>query len=271
MKSLLMAFAVVAVAFEVRSERIELSDGNARCVVDTLGGRLISYSVGGEEALWYPEREDDSPDALWRHGGIPLAWPWYGRLGNGEANIHGYVWKNQMKVVSRTQNALTLAFETESARLEYAIRLGEVLQLSLRTVNKSAYDFPFTVAFHPYFRVGERDRVLIEGMEAQPIPCTNAVDAGVNFGGPLPRRDLLVRDGALRRVLRITAEDATGANLWNPGVEKDCPGVIPGDEWRRFVAVEPYVKGAYRMWVLRPGEENVLKMSVRIERDKAAK
>ena len=245
------------------AETITLTDGGSRCVIDTQGGWIRSCVLDGEDVLWQsPEEQDRS--APWVHGGLPIAWPWFGRQGEGDGHIHGYAWKNAFEVASRTANEAVLTFDAGAVRLTYAIRLGRSLSLSLKTENRSAFAFPMSVAFHPYFRVGERDRVTVEGLHPEPVACTNAVDAGASFERPSPRREYRICDAALGRTLRIVAENSTGANLWNPGAEKDCPGAIPGDEWRRFVAVEPVAKAGKRLMVLDPGESHSLKMSVSV-------
>nr|MCR5840330.1 hypothetical protein [Kiritimatiellia bacterium] len=243
-----------------RAECVKLESGNAQCVVETAGARIVSYSVDGHELLWMPETESgDSRN--WRHGGMPIAWPWFGRIGVGDENIHGYAWKSDFSVASRTAGAVVLVLEVESAALEYAIRLDGALVLELRSKNKSKFDFPMGVAFHPYFRVGERDSTAIEGLTESPVPVTNSVDRSVRFGEALPRHECIVHDNARNLALRIVSEGATGLNLWNPGQEKRCPGIIPNEEWRRFVAVEPFAMGQNRFFVLSPGESHVLKMS----------
>ena len=258
---LALAIGALLVVSCVRAERIELRGHSSTCVVDTCGGRVCSYVEDGTEILWMPSDEPGG-EACWRHGGIPIAWPWFGRLGKGDSHIHGYAWKSDFKVASRTANSAVLTFVTESAALEYTIRLDDALILELRTNNKSKFDFPVGVAFHPYFRVGERDLAIIEGYDNGPVPVTNAVDRSMLFGAALPRHECVIRDNARNLALRIVSEGATGLNLWNPGPEKRCPGLIPGDEWRRFVAVEPFAMGLNRFLVLAPGESHVLKMSV---------
>ena len=244
-------------------ERIALTNGAESCLVDALGGRVLSYRVGGEELLWQGDsamREGEP----WVHGGIPLAWPWFGRIGNGDADIHGYAWKSEFRVVERTAGRVVLSLETESASLRYEIELSDGLSLRAETTNKSGFPYPMSVAFHPYFRVGERDRVSVEGIDAAPVLVTNAVDRGARFVAAAPQRTYLMRDAELDRTVCIEAWNSTGVNLWNPGVEKNCPGFIPGDEWRRFVAVEPYSMGFNRFLVLKPQEKHVLKMRVRL-------
>lgn len=245
----------------VRAERIELSHEDARCVLETQGARVVSYSIAGRELLWMPKDGLDD-DPVWRHGGIPIAWPWFGRIGKGDANIHGYAWKKSFSVKSRSNSVITLELETGFADLEYTIRLGTALELELKTFNRSDYDFPMGVAFHPYFRVGERDRTTVDGIGSAAISVTNAVDRGQKFEGTELRKEYRIVDLSLGRTIRIVAENSTGVNVWNPGAEKECPGTIPDDEWRSFVAVEPFSMGANRFHVLKPGECRILKMSV---------
>lgn len=262
MKAVTLTLLAVAVAVCGYAERITLEQGGSRCVVDTHGARIVSYIADGHELLWMPDA-DAAGSRDWRHGGIPIAWPWFGRLGKGDSNIHGYAWRSDFRVVSRTRNAVVLSLETESAALEYAVWLDGALSLDLRTQNRSKFELPVGAAFHPYFRVGERDATIIEGFgDEGSVSVTNSVDWSVRFGLPVPRHECIVRDRSRDLSVRIVSEGASGLNLWNPGAEKLCPGVIPGDEWRRFVAVEPFVMGKNRFVVLKPDENLRLKMSV---------
>ena len=256
---LLFCFALVlAVA---HAEQIALANGTATCLVDTLGGRVLSCRIDGEELLWQggAAARENVP---WVHGGIPVAWPWFGRIGGGDADIHGYAWKSRFRVKERTAGKVVLSFETESASLRYEIELSDGLSLCAETTNRSEFPYPLSVAFHPYFRVGERDSVSIEGIDDAPVSVTNAVDRGVSFNAAAPQKAYRIHDAALDRTICIEVENSTGVNLWNPGAEKNCPGIIPGDEWRRFVAVEPYARGINRFLVLKPHERHVLRMKV---------
>ena len=60
----------------------------------------------------------------------------------------------------------------------------------------------------------------------------------------------------------VEAWGASDVNVWNPGFEKNCPGFVPGDSWRRFVCVEPIVVGQEGTVTLKPGESHRLKMTV---------
>lgn len=258
---LLFCFAFVLAA--ARAGQIVLTNGTMTCLIDTLGGRVLSCRVDGKELLWQggAATRESGP---WAHGGISLAWPWFGRIGSGDADIHGYAWKSGFRVVERMADKVVLSLETESASLRYEIALSDGLSLCAETTNKSGFPFPIGVAFHPYFRVGERDRVSAEGIYDVPVLVTNAVDRGVKFGAAVPKKTYRIHDAAFNRTVLVEVENSTGVNLWNPGAEMKCPGFIPGDEWRRFVAVEPYAMGVNRFLVLKPQEKHVLRMKARI-------
>ena len=262
MRLVVVLFGCAALSPTIRAEVIALTNGSERCAIDTQGGRVLSYAVDGQELLWMPEGELGD-DPIWRHGGIPIAWPWFGRIGKGDENIHGYAWKQPLVVKSRAADGLVLSLKTESAVLEYSIRIDNGLSLALQTTNMSAFDLPIGVAFHPYFRVGERDRTFVSGIDTDAIAVTNAIDRGVRFDAVKPCCAYLLADRARNLLVRISAENSSGVNLWNPGREKQCPGVVPADEWRHFVAVEPYAMGQNRFLVLKPKQVHVLKMKVK--------
>jgi D-hexose-6-phosphate mutarotase len=52
-------------------------------------------------------------------------------------------------------------------------------------------------------------------------------------------RTFVINDAVCSRMIMVACEGATHLNVWNPGAAKNCPGTVPGDEWRRFVCVEP--------------------------------
>jgi len=261
MSRIALALLILLAVSAVRAERIELHGRSSTCVVDTRGGRVLSYVEDGSELIWTPS-DVSGEGTCWQHGGIPLAWPWFGRLGRGDEDIHGYAWKREFKVRSRSADSLVLDLEAGPLRLSYAITVRDALRLELRTVNRSFDPVPVAMAFHPYFRVGSTDRSFVLGMASDPIAVTGAVDHAVLFDRAEPEKKFGIRDEMRGRTLRIVAEGATGVNLWNPGPEKQCPGLIPGDEWRNFVAVEPFARGVNRFAVLGPGSECRLAMTV---------
>ena len=273
----------VAFAATAAANTVELRTDAASCRVDLDGARIVSFAVGGREVLW----NDDPPQtraADWAHGGIPLCWPWFGVDTNGV--IHGTAWRSGFDVIRRRdrngRSEVDLLLTNATARLVYRIVLTDALELGLETRNTGTSDINLPTGFHPYFRVAERDRAFVTGVdglryEDDPscpvpasgtwsgvLPMTNAIDRIFNLGGRA-RSVMRLVDPACSRVVVVESAGASDVNVWNPGAAKLCPGIVPGDEWRRFVFVEPIRVGTGGApLAIAPGGRVFLKMTVRL-------
>ena len=282
------ALCILAAAFVALAEPIELRTAAASCSVELEGARMTSFKVGGEELLWNAEPMQLTAKD-WAHGGIPVCWPWFGVDGKGD--IHGFAWRRRFCIRNRRdgddRSEINLYLNVDGARLDYRIALGDALTLELVTTNTGTNDMRFSAGFHPYFAVAERDRSQVDGMDgmsfeddpSRPAPergvwhGTLAVTASVDrifkvlpkFDGArseLPFAAGLV-DRPSGRTISVEAWGASDVNVWNPGFEKNCPGNVPGDSWRRFVCVEPIlVGGGDGLVTLKPGASRRLKMTV---------
>ena len=279
------ALIALTMGCSASAARIELRTDSASCTVETVGARILSFAVGGEEQLW-----NDSPLQLtandWAHGGIPTCWPWFGVATNGL--IHGTAWRSEFKTIRRNESKdrseAELLLETADAKLTLRLALTDALTLEMETLNTGTNEFRFSAGFHPYLRVAERDAVRVEGVDglsyeddpscpvpasgtwSGPLPITNNVDRIFSLGGAAPATLRLV-DPAQRRTIIVESVGADAANVWNPGAAKLCPGNVPGDSWRRFVCVEPILVGGKCGFVsIAPGERRSLKMSIRREK-----
>ena len=268
-----LATMVAGVAF---AERIELKNGGNACTVETVGARILSYRVGGEEALWNSgPLQTTAKD--WAHGGLPLCWPWFGEA-PGKSGIHGIAWKREFRVAERKADRLVLALREGDLALEYVIELKDRLFLEIRTTNEGKSVADYCAGFHPYFLVGERDKCVVKGLdnyEFKDDPSYPKPQQG-KWKGDCPTDHYIDRiftvlakngaftlqDNAKCRRLTVTGLGFDEVNVWNPGKEKNCPGVINGDDWRRFVCVEPVTT---TMKKLVPGERTIASMYVALD------
>ena len=283
----LVAVLVCVAAVVACAEIVELRTAAASCCVELEGARITSFKVEDKELLWNAE-----PIQLaakdWAHGGIPVCWPWFGVNEKGE--IHGYAWCRRFCIRSRCEGAdrseMNLYLNSGGARLDYRIALSDVLTLELLTTNIGTNDFRFSTGFHPYFRVAERDRSTVSGLDGlafEDDPSRVAPERGVWHGllavtasvdrifKVMPKFDGARRERPFAAKLTdelgggsvsVEAWGASDVNVWNPGFEKNCPGFVPGDSWRRFVCVEPIVVGQEGTVTLKPGASHRLKMII---------
>jgi glucose-6-phosphate 1-epimerase len=281
-KTLLILCATLFVA-ALKAEVVELKTAAAGCKVDLDGARVVSFSVGGQELLW-----NDTPPqnaaADWAHGGIPVCWPVFGVDASGK--IHGVAWRRKFNILRRSVRSdramLAMELKEGDARLECRVTLTDVLTLEMTTLNSGSGHFKCSYGYHPYFTVGERDRCTVEGVdgfsfEDDPsvvdgksgvwrgtVGLKDSIDRIFRLLAP-SRRTLTLCDAVRSRAVMVSCEGATHVNIWNPGAAKNCPGTVPGDEWRHFVCVEPIALAVE----VPPGGSKTLKMTVKaVETDK---
>ena len=276
-------FLLLLLAAEAFAQTVEMKTASASCRVDLEGARILSFRVRGSEMLW----NDDPPQTKasdWAHGGIPVCWPCFGPGSDG--SIHGTAWRRTFSLRSRMESdrrsEMLLELRQGDVRLEYSIVVTDVLVLEMTTVNGGTNDFRCSFGFHPYFLAGERDMASVEGVDGLPFeddPSVGRRMKGV-WRGPVRMSKTIdrifalpgatagmfvMRDPAKNRSVSLECSGASHLNIWNPGAEKQCPGFVPGDEWRRFVCVEPLASGtgSAKHVVIAPSERRTLKMVVR--------
>ena len=280
---LICLLAALFLRLAAAAETLDLNTDAANCRVDLDGARITSLRIGGAEMLW-----NDNPPQKgavdWAHGGMPLCWPRFGVDNVGR--IHGDAWRRRFAIrryasgSSRTE--LVLELSAGQAGLEYSIVLTDRLTLEMTTTNAGTNDFLCSYGLHPYLLVAERDSATVEGLDSlsfEDDPSRRDPKRGV-WRGPFDIMASVDRIFSLQKAGRpacftlvdriggrrvaVTCDGASHLNVWNPGVEKNCPGVVPGDEWRRFVCVEPIMAGGAdgRPLPIPPGETRSLRLTV---------
>ena len=254
---------------------VRLASGNATCAIETASARVMSFCVGGEETLWNADPPQlDAPD--WAHGGMPVCWPWFGV--NADGAIHGTAWRGGFETQSASRTNLVLRLAASGAVLLYRAALSpDALEVTLETRNTGTNELAFSAGLHPYFRVSERDGVLVHGADGLDFEDDPSCPSPTNgtWRGVIAVTNYLDRifhvNGTAETVFRLTEParhvsveflGADAVNVWNPGHEKLCPGTVPGDSWRRFVCVEPIAVGSSGTLSLPPGGTHLLRIRI---------
>ena len=281
------------------SKEITIAAKDASIVVSLFGGRILSFKKGDEEILWRP-RAWRHEAGSWRHGGIPLCWPWFG-LSNPESTIkHGFAWYQMFEVRSQKTSPerceLVLGLKSSPSThaiwpydfdLEYTIVLTDRLSMKLRTKNTGTKPLPLTVGFHPYFLIGDRDRTSVTGMDGLKFCDSRRTERldGVWKGDMKllssfdhvfvePRATALhqIKDPVLKRTVSVSSSGAKRLVVWNPGAEapaQDMPA--PGDfgkgDWRRMICVEPAILWKDAIVTVEPGSAHEIFATIDASRE----
>ena len=282
----LFAFVLCLLSSVLFADTIDLRSGDSVCKVDVEhGARITSWTVRGEEMLWMPS-DPPKDDGKWRHGGIPLVWPWQSdEYPDGVTNgpLHGVAWQSSFKIESRKRtecrDELALSLEDGGLRADYTIAIeSEELEFRFKTTNLDKVPRKFALSIHPYLYLSERNRATIVGLDGLryndtregfrtngvwrgELPVVSWLDHEfLSDGGRVSSR---IIDFASGRRLVVKSSDAAAFWVWNPGerwAEIAAPlcGELPDDAWRHILSIEPSTLGMKDAKPLLPGESRVL-------------
>ena len=279
-------FGLCLQSFVLLANTLDLRCGDDVCKVDVEhGARITSWKVRGEEMLWNPSVPQKN-DGKWRHGGIPIVWPWQGdEYPDGVTNgpLHGVAWQSPFKIERRTKTehgeALSLSLEADGLRADYTVSIRrEGLRFSFKTTNIGSAPRKFAMSIHPFLYLPERNRTLVEGLDGLRyrdtrdgfatngiwrglMPITAWTDHEFLRGGGSLGAIVYEREGSARLLVR--SDDAEAFWVWNPGerwaeIGAALYGELPDDAWRHILSIEPSTLGMKDAKPLQPGESKVL-------------
>ena len=161
--------------------------------------------------------------------------------------------------------------------LRLEVTLQGSLKLELTAINRSDRNLQITDALHTYLNVGDIEAVRCRGLDGvsyldkvDGLQCkTQAGD--VTFSERTDRiyeetaDDVLVRDEALDRAIRIKKSGSSTTVVWNPWSElSEKMTDMSADGYRTMVCVEAANAGA-DVIRLEPGERHVLSTTLCVE------
>ena len=260
--------------------------------VALLGAQTVSWGpAGGSEVLCRPGGEAKIGEEI--HGGIPVCWPWFGRMGPDGSRLHGMARYCRFEVAAveatgeRTEVVLRLeaSKNTRKAfphgfRLDVRIGVGEALEVSMEAANTGAEAFAVTAGFHPYLRVSGADRVWVEGVDgARYLDWTADTDGredhDLQTGAYRPvlgsrvfadaRPVCRLRDAGLGRAIVLEAAGHTRWCVWRADAGRLPRGNLLPEDASGFVCVEPVVFPRCDAVVVEPVGRQTMSLKLRTE------
>ncbi len=266
-----------------------LANQYGTCEIALLGAQTLSYRpTGNHPVLFMPEKAyEDCEVGTEIHGGIPVCWPWFAREGEEGSRAHGlaryFVWNVVASEYSEDVSEITLQLDSsEETRklwnhdfsLKLKISVSMKLTLSLTAKNTGTESFFVTEGFHPYFRIRERDGVIVRGVDGLDFVYTKEPEiAPRTFTGDYTPKDgsmifkatkyeYAVIDSGLKRAIAIVSRGNNCLVVWNPGELPAALQNVAKDDWNRFVCVEPCSTPRESGYELKPGESHDLLMAI---------
>lgn len=263
---------------------VALANKYGSAEVALLGGNILSYKPTGQPPVIFRTAKRDYNRADSVHCGIPVCWPWFGKSGEEGAKPHGFA-RLSLFSVRGTQytdemTEITLAMKSSDETkkiwpydfyLELKVAVSMKLNLSLKTKNTGEAAFLLTEGFHPYFLVGDREKVVLRGVDGLEYIDARDMSKGV-FSGDFaaveasdhvitlkeePKHEFALLDPVLKRAIAIVSTGNRKLVVWNPGPETRLADQEEGD-WKKFLCVEPATLWRDSGFTIGPGEEHTL-------------
>jgi glucose-6-phosphate 1-epimerase len=246
------------------------------------GAQITSWQPAGHEEVLFLSADSRFADGKAIRGGIPICFPWFrAKSDDPKAPAHGLVrtkaWTLQsidpagdevVVVLARESDEFTRLWFPHDFFAVHRITVGRSLKLELMVGNAGATSFQFEDALHTYNRVGDAQRLAIQGLDhtayldnrdgnalklqSGDFHFTRDTDnAYLNTNTPVE-----IVDPVLNRRIRLEKQNSLTTVVWNPWAADAAKLADLGDdEWTQFACVEAanILSAAV---TLHPGEEH---------------
>ncbi|MCC5875782.1 MAG: hypothetical protein JJU11_06150 [Candidatus Sumerlaeia bacterium] len=229
----------------MKFEELEVELGEVRASVAPARGALVTrLEVGGHSILYMDRKTFENP-SLGIRGGIPIMFPFCGKLKDGRLNasgtelpMHGFARNASWKVIEHRASSLHLRMETPQETRDIwpwdftldhrFILTGRGIHLEMSCVNEGDKPMPLAPGWHPYFPCSLMEKENIAGSLPGTEPGHLHDKGEVNFGVRAPA------DG----VVRYQVPGLPGLRLeFSPGFRHFQIWSLSG---RDFVCLEPF-------------------------------
>lgn len=243
-------------------------------VVALQGAQVLQYQRTGARPLIWLSNQVAYQRGLSPRGGIPVCWPWFGDLARNPQKIrgqfasenapaHGLVrgenWllekvttdDDSTRVVLRYPGSFAHDAVLASVDVRLEVSVGDTLQLTLSTHNRSDNEFVFSQALHTYFAISDIHQVKTLGLENGRYIETlenwskKIQNGAIEFHGETDRIYLdtpeLIRihDVPWQREIHIRSQSSKSAVVWNPWIEKSKRlSQFAPDAWQQMLCIE---------------------------------
>ena len=248
---------------------VTIGNSNGTAVVSLVGATVVSYVPTGESDVFFRSEGLDVSTRAFPHGGMPIAWPWFGRkIGSTAAeDLHGFSRLFRWRVCERAASRLVLSLTSDEKtralsdfdfRLTATFEMRDSLSVALLVENTGTRPLPFGAGYHPFFRVSDNARMRVSGLDG-----IAGIPVGIDKAFPSGAGRFELVDAGMRRKIEIVASGANKVNVWNDYAQ--WPEIYAHGGGTEFCCVEPMITNRDKIGkVLQPGERYDLTIALRV-------
>jgi glucose-6-phosphate 1-epimerase len=245
------------------------------------GAHVMSWKPAGEEEVLYL-----SPDAVLKEGiairgGIPVCWPWFGaHPADASQPSHGLVRGRFWELLDAGEDAsgVTLRFGIRVGiwSAELTVKVGEELEVALKSKNTSEVPIVISGSLHSYLGVSDISHVRVVNLDGSAYldtvgePQMRKQKGDVVFDREVDRnyessRSLLLVDDLSGRTILIENSGSNSTVIWNPWLEKAAAlADLPDDGYLKFCCIETTIAND-RAEIVMPGGSHVMMTRISVE------
>jgi len=253
------------------------------------GAHVTHFQRKNEPPVLWLSAESKFDEKSPIRGGIPIILPWFGARA-GQTAAHGFARVKSWEladVAASTTGVVTVRLRLPECSefagfspftADYVVTLGETLELELTVRNSTGHGLlAFEQCLHTYFTVGDIGAVSLAGLQGTMyLDKVGGSHERVEMGEAITiasevdrvymdtRAAVDIRDGKLRRTIRVEKENSASTVVWNPWVAKSKAMADFGDEeYHTMVCVESGNVGKNSL-TLEEGKTMTMKVKVEI-------
>ena len=272
---------------------LEIKTALAEARIYLNGASVTHYQPAGAKPVLFMSDKSIFEAGKPIRGGVPVCFPWFGtKADNPAAPMHGVARLQQWTVSSISElpsgdigvvlellpSDLSREFWPHSFHLEYRVRVGSELSMTLVTRNTGTEPFTITEALHTYFAVSDVRHVRLTGMEntafldkTRGMRRFRGDDEPLTFAIQTDRVYLdtkataTIHDPAQSRNIIVSKSGSKSTVVWNPWAT--VAAALPdfgNDEWSQMLCVE-----TANVWdnavSVAPNSDHLMQAVIRVE------
>jgi len=246
----------------VEHARLHQAGSLPRVVVDTARCSGEMYLQGAQVSAWRPRAESE---VLWLsprsthiegrpiRGGVPICFPWFGARPGVPSHGLARTRRWGLHRIEESEQVVTVEFTIRIDRwlCTLTASFGDSLVVTLAIMNDGLVPATFEAALHSYLRVGDVERIVVEGLESLPFDDLTVSGspqppsgAPLTFRGEVDRvyhgsRGVVLDDPVLRRRIIVEKFGSESTVVWNPWEDRaSVMDDLGAAHWREMLCIE---------------------------------